>query len=182
MGIDDGDLERPGIVHRLDKDTSGVLLLAKNPEAKAYLQKLFKERLISKTYVALVSGRLKDPEATIKLPIGRNPRVPTKRTVIPGARAAVTHYRVVKEFPGASLLEIDLQTGRTHQIRVHFSHLGHPVVGDVMYGAKPAQGMDRQFLHASQVKFELPDGQEVIIHSPLPADLAGYLEKLEREL
>jgi 23S rRNA pseudouridine1911/1915/1917 synthase len=176
----DADSERPGIVHRLDKDTSGLLVLAKNPTAKAFLQDQFKQRTIAKTYLALVRGRLSEPEAVIRLPIGRNRNQPVKRAVVPGARPAETAYRVIREYPGATLVEVTLHTGRTHQIRVHFSHLGHPVLGDTMYGERQRSvGLGRQFLHAARLGFTAPSGRAVEVESPLPADLAAFLERLD---
>jgi len=178
-GVIDDDSLRPGIVHRLDKDTSGAMVIAKNPAAKEELQRQFRSRSVRKTYTALVRGRLQEPEAIVNLPIGRNRKRPVERAVIAGGRAAVTHYRVVATYPGASLLDIDLQTGRTHQIRVHFSHIGHPVIGDNLYGAKAAvPGLARQFLHASALAFTSPSGTAVEVTSPLPADLQTYLDSL----
>jgi len=178
-GVVDEDQLRPGIVHRLDKDTSGVMVIAKNLAAKKELQRQFRSRSVRKTYTALVRGRLKESEAIVNLPIGRNRKRPVERAVIAGGRTAVTHYRVVATYPGASLLDIDLQTGRTHQIRVHFSHIGHPVIGDNLYGSKTAvPGLARQFLHASKLAFTSPNGTAVEVSSPLPADLQTYLNKL----
>ena len=180
-GVKDDDGLRPGIVHRLDKDTSGAMVIAKHPAAKAELQRQFRSRSVRKTYTALVRGRMQEPEAIVNLPIGRNRTRPVERAVIAGGRAAVTHYKVVATYPGASLLEIDLQTGRTHQIRVHFSHIGHPVLGDHLYGSKTAVlGLPRQFLHASKLAFTAPSGQAVEVTSPLPSDLQSYLDSLDR--
>lgn len=174
-GVTDSDPERPGIVHRLDKDTSGLMVLAKTPEAKAFLQQQFRNREVGKTYIALVQGRPTHEEASIKLPIGRDRREPVKRAVVPGAREALTHYRVLEELPGASLLEVQLHTGRTHQIRVHFSHTGHPVMGDALYGKNRVKGLKRQFLHASGLRITLPNGQRKSFQSPLPPELEDYL-------
>lgn len=181
-GVVDDDIERPGIVHRLDKDTSGVLLIAKHPKAKAYLQDLFRHRRIKKTYMVLVRGQLTAGEATIRLPIDRSRKQPTKRAVVPGGREAITHYRVREQLPGASLVEVQLETGRTHQIRVHFAHLGHPVLGDDMYGVKLDKRLERQFLHASQVQLATMRGDNITITSPLPSDLADYLDWLRDEV
>lgn len=176
--VDDDDRERPGIVHRLDKETSGVLLIAKHPRAKQWLQKQFHDRLVDKHYEALVRGRLRQPEASIKLPVGRSRKYPTKRAVLPGGRMAVTHYRLRRQYPGASLVDVKPETGRTHQIRVHFAHLGHPVIGDSLYGAaEPA--LRRFFLHAASVSLISPAGRRVTIRSPLPAELKAYLAALE---
>ncbi|HUC20882.1 MAG TPA: RluA family pseudouridine synthase [Candidatus Polarisedimenticolaceae bacterium] len=178
-GVVDTDDERPGIVHRLDKDTSGVMLISKHMEAKAFLQRQFKQRGVEKTYIALLRGRLREPHAIIRLPIGRHRKQPVKRAVIPGGREAVTEYWVRETYPGASLVEIRLHTGRTHQIRVHFSHLGNPVIGDTFYGEKqrPA-GLTRQFLHAAKISLELPSGKRVTVESPLPPELESFLQNL----
>jgi 23S rRNA pseudouridine1911/1915/1917 synthase len=178
-GVEDKDTVRPGIVHRLDKDTSGVMIIAKNEVAKEFLQRQFRKRSVDKHYLALVRGRMTEAEAEIRLPVGRDRRAPVKRAVVPGAREAITAYRVAHEYPGASLVEIGLKTGRTHQIRVHFSHLGHPVVGDTLYGeAKGPAGLSRQFLHASSLSIELPSGQRISVVSPLPPELKQYLQHL----
>jgi 23S rRNA pseudouridine1911/1915/1917 synthase len=179
-GVIDSDTERPGIVHRLDKDTSGLLVLAKNPAAKADLQRQFKARTVAKTYLALVRGRLTESEAVIRLPIGRSRSQPMKRAVVPGMRASETAYKVVREYPGATLVQVELHTGRTHQIRVHFSHLGHPVMGDTLYGdrQRPTE-LHRQFLHAAKLGFRTPSGRQVQVESPLPADLEAFLTHLE---
>ena len=176
--VKDESQDRPGIVHRLDKDTSGVLLIAKHPKAKEYLQQQFRERKVHKTYLALVRGRMEPAEATIKLPIARDRKQPTKRAVVPGGRASVTHYRVMRQYDGYALLEIELETGRTHQIRVHFAHLGHPVVGDALYGGPSVPGLSRQFLHAANLKLIGPGGKQLDISSKLPPDLQGILDWL----
>ncbi|TAK89663.1 RluA family pseudouridine synthase [Patescibacteria group bacterium] len=181
QGVEDDDDDRQGIVHRLDKDTSGVMLLAKNPKAKAYLQQQFRERKVDKRYIALVRGRLNEDEATIKLPIGRNRTTPIKRAVLPHGRQAVTHYQVLERLAGACLVSIGLETGRTHQIRVHFAHLGHPVVGDTLYG-EPTPGLNRQFLHAEQIEFVAPSGKTVKVSSPLPQELSDYLDALRNKV
>jgi len=182
-GVEDGDTERPGIVHRLDKDTSGVMVLAKHPHAKTFLQKQFKDRTVAKTYIALVRGRLDHDQAIIRLPIGRDRKTPVKRTVLSGGRAAVTEYRLIRAYPGASLVEIKLHTGRTHQIRVHFSHLGHPIIGDTLYGeAKRPAGLTRQFLHASQLELSTAKGVLVVVKSPLPTELQTFLLTLDNQV
>jgi 23S rRNA pseudouridine1911/1915/1917 synthase len=178
-GVRDNDAARPGIVHRLDRDTSGVMVLAKTLAAKADLQRQFKNRRVGKTYIALVRGHLSQAEAIINLPIGRDRTRPLRRAVVPGGRLATTQYRVVAEYPGATLVEIDLHTGRTHQIRVHFSHIGHPILGDALYGdTVPTPGLPRQFLHASQLALQLPSGRPMSFRSPLPLDLQIYLDSL----
>lgn len=182
--VEDSDSERPGIIHRLDRDTSGLLVLAKHPAAKAALQQLWQDRHVRKTYQTLVVGQPQPAEATIKLPIARSRRTPTKRAVVPGGREATTHYRTLAVYPGASLLEVDLETGRTHQIRVHMAHIGHPVVGDALYGGMPSKtsplpALARQFLHASRLEFVGPSGQNIDVSSSLPPDLVSYIELIE---
>lgn len=172
--VEDTDTERPGIVHRLDKETSGVLVIAKTPESKDWLQKQFQERKVDKHYVALVAGRLKEHEATINLPIGRSRKQPTKRAVLPGGRPSVTHYKVEREIDGATLVDVVLETGRTHQIRVHFAHIGHPVIGDDLYG-NPDPKLHRFFLHAASISIDSPSGRRMTINSPLPTELKTYL-------
>jgi 23S rRNA pseudouridine1911/1915/1917 synthase len=174
---------RPGIVHRLDKDTSGLLVVAKNEAAQASLAGQLKEREVYKVYLALVRGRVEPPQGVIDAPIARHPRRRQRMAVVEGGRAAQTRYRV-REFlhddDGAaySLVEVEPLTGRTHQIRVHFASIGHPVVGDRLYGkASPLVG--RQFLHAWRLGFRLPaSGRYQEFESPLPGDLAGALRAL----
>lgn len=177
----DPDPDRPGIVHRLDRDTSGLLVVAKTAEAKAYLQSQFKARLIQKKYLALVCGHPKLPEATVKLPIARAKANPTKRVVASSGRDAETAYVEQARYSGFSLLEVAPKTGRTHQIRVHLAHLGHPVAGDSVYGGKTAV-LKRQFLHATELDFSGPDGQAYHFTSPLPPELAVFLAKLEEKV
>jgi 23S rRNA pseudouridine1911/1915/1917 synthase len=176
---------RPGIVHRLDKDTSGLLVVARSERARASLIHQLKEREVHKTYLALVQGTPKPPQATIEAPIGRHPRNRKKMAVVAGGREAETRYRVreVLESPSAdrrsfSLLEVEPVTGRTHQVRVHLAAIGHPVVGDGVYGRRsPLVG--RQFLHAWRLAFELPSsGRLVEFESPLPTDLRAALRML----
>lgn len=177
--INDPDPIRPGIVHRLDKDTSGVMILARNPTTKEFLQAQFKARTVQKTYVTLVWGRLNHPQARIELPIARKPQRGNEMKIAHGGKMAVSQYQVVQEFDQYSLLEIDLQTGRTHQIRVQLEHLGHPVVGDTQYGRKPMPaGLDRQFLHAKRLSCEIAKGQSREFTAPLAPDLQSFLESL----
>jgi len=187
-----GDPLRPGIVHRIDKETSGILLVAKNDFAHAKLADSFRERTIQKTYIALVQGILAEERGRIELSIARDPvrrnRMTAKRTAsLPNARVARTDWRVLARIDSTTLVEVQLHTGRTHQIRVHFSALRHPVVGDTLYGASgqlqvgniflPALG--RNFLHAAKLGFQQPrTGQTIKLTAPLPAELRGYLEKL----
>ena len=170
---------RPGIVHRLDKDTSGLMVVAKNDRAQRSLSHQMKERQVHKTYLALVHGVPKPREGTIEAPIARHPKNRKKMAVVSGGRDAVTRYRV-KEIAGAhySLLEVEPVTGRTHQIRVHMSALGHAVVGDATYG-KRSDIVDRQFLHAWKLAFAMPLGGRIVeFESPLPPDLRQALEAL----
>ncbi|MFC1655321.1 RluA family pseudouridine synthase [Patescibacteria group bacterium] len=185
-----GDL-RPGIVHRLDKDTSGLIVVAKNNEIHEYLVDLFKNRNIEKTYTALVFGHLNPEDGTIDSPIMRGKRNPTKMFLAPEdeGKHAVTTYHVDEhlQFEGhkLSLLAVQIQTGRTHQIRVHCNSIGYPVVGDPVYGNKKFNdavmgdlGLKRQFLHATQLKFVLSNGEEIVVKTKLPNDLKGVLDKL----
>lgn len=181
--VRDDDAERPGIVHRLDRDTSGVMVVARNPKAKAFLQAQFTGRKVKKTYLMLVRGTPKDLEAVIKLPIGRSKARPTSRTVRASGKEAVTRYKVLERLSGYALIEAQPETGRTHQIRVHFAHLGHPVVGDITYGDKQRpRGLSRQFLHAASLTLTLPSGTVKTFHSTLPNDLEEFLLQLKKQL
>ncbi len=176
-----GGTVRPGIVHRLDRDTSGLILVAKNERALVNLQAQLKNRQIEKEYIALVHGRLPQKEGVIEAPIGRDPRDRTKMAVVPGGRPAVTRYRVLEELPTFTLVAAYPVTGRTHQIRVHFAWIGHPVVGDQVYG-RDRTGLRRQFLHAARLKFRHPrTGEWIEVRSPLPAELQGFLNNRRRE-
>jgi len=175
----DDDPDRPGIVHRLDSDTSGVLVLARTTVAKEVLQKQFRDHTIAKTYIALVTGHLKDDAAVIRLPLARSPKDPLKRIPTPGGKDAETTYRVLEEFDGYSLIEVLPKTGRTHQIRAHMAALGHPIAGDRRYGGVPApKELKRQFLHAASLEFNLPSGRRERFEAPLAPDLAAVLAKL----
>ena len=172
---------RPGIVHRLDKDTSGLLIVAKNDQALRDLQSQFKARTVHKTYIALVEGVLEAASGIIDAPIGRDSRHRQRMAVIPGGeRTAQTNYRVREYFPRHTLVEAEPVTGRTHQIRVHLAFIGHPVVGDPVYGHRhKSLPLDRQFLHAAKVRFALPgSGEQVEFESPLPDDLQAILQQL----
>jgi 23S rRNA pseudouridine1911/1915/1917 synthase len=174
----ESDSLRPGLVHRLDKDTSGLLVVAKNRPAQAALSEQFKSRVVSKTYLVLVRGRLTPEAGVIEADIGRDPRNRQRMAVVAGGRAARTEYRVARYFRDHTLLEIRPQTGRTHQIRVHLAAIGFPVVGDAAYGVK-SRYVGRQFLHASRLGFRLPSsGRYVEFESPLPEDLARTLEEI----
>ncbi len=178
-----GAAERQGIVHRLDAGTSGLMIVAKSDLAYSALKRAFKERTVTKTYHALVQG-LPDPSTgTIDAPIGRHPKADYKFAVLAEGRPSVTHYQVIEAVRGASLLRVDLETGRTHQIRVHTSAIGHPCVGDLTYGADPvlARRLDlqRQWLHAMALGFHHPrSGEWMEVASEYPADLATALERL----
>lgn len=173
-----GGVMRPGIVHRLDRDTSGVILVAKNDAAHQSLARQLKERTVEKTYVALVEGTPKPTEGIIDAPIARDPRRRERMAVIEGGRDAVTRYRVTERFEGASLVEAHPKTGRTHQIRVHLAAVGHAIVGDRVYG-KASPFVARQFLHARRVAFDHPrTGERMIIEAALPRDLEVALKRL----
>ena len=173
-----GERLRPGIVHRLDRDTSGLLVVARNERARADLVRQLKQREVSKTYLALVRGVPTPPQGTIEAPIGRHPRNRKKMAVVAGGREAETRYRLREEIDGMSLLEVEPVSGRSHQIRVHLAAIGHPVVGDGVYG-KRSEIVGRQFLHAWRLAFDLPSsGRRVEFESPLPADLRAALARL----
>ncbi|MGQ0548064.1 MAG: RluA family pseudouridine synthase [Armatimonadota bacterium] len=175
-----GGADRPGIVHRLDKDTSGLLVVAKTEVAGRGLQAQIQSRRARREYLALVHGRLRRPSGVIDAPIGRDPRHRTRMAVVASGRHAVTHYRVAETFEDATLLEVRLDTGRTHQIRVHLAHLGHPVVADPVYGRRPNPwGMRRQALHARTLAFTHPiSGAALTFRAPLPADFEEVLRAL----
>ncbi len=171
---DAGDL-RPGIVHRLDKDTSGLILVARNRAAQAHLAAQFAARTVAKTYLVLVRGTLTPERGVIEAAIGRDSRNRQRMAVVEKGRAARTAYEVKKVFRGYTLAEIHPETGRTHQIRVHLNAIGYPVVGDATYGV-PVPFLDRQFLHAHKLTFRLPStGEDVTFTSPLPPDLENAL-------
>jgi 23S rRNA pseudouridine1911/1915/1917 synthase len=173
---------RPGLVHRLDKDTSGLIILAKNEKAQVALQEQFQNRSIDKTYIALVDGRPSSPSGRIDAPIGRDPRERKRMAVVRAAkgRAAVSEYRIVEEFPKYTLLEVNPHTGRTHQIRVHLAFIHCPVVGDRVYGHRnPSLAIERQFLHAARLGLRLPgEGEMRYFEAPLPPDLLDVLNHL----
>jgi len=172
------DRLRPGIVHRLDKDTSGLLLIAKNRKSLADLSQQFKERLVKKVYLVLVKGHLKPDSGAIEAPIGRDPANRKKMAVVSSGREAQTEYKVIKYLNGYTLLEVILKTGRTHQIRVHLAAIGFPVVGDSTYGVKSPH-LNRQFVHAHKLKFKLPSsGEYRQFTAELPDDLKQALNSL----
>ncbi|MFW0179495.1 RluA family pseudouridine synthase [Rothia sp. CCM 9418] len=178
-----GAAERRGIVHRLDVGTSGVMVVAKNEHSYSFLKRAFKERTVKKLYHTLVQG-IPDPlEGTINAPIGRHPGHEWRFAVVEGGRDSITHYQVVEAFGRASLVNVHLETGRTHQIRVHFSALNHPCCGDLTYGADPSLsahlGLTRQWLHAHILEFEHPvSGKNMTFTSEYPQDLEYALESL----
>ena len=181
LGLRGGDDEqRPGVIHRLDRDTSGLLVLSRSERAYASLGEQMRARRIEREYVALVRGRPPSRRGTIDAPIGRD-RNDVGRMAVGGRaeRPAVTHFELAEPLAGMSLLRLKLETGRTHQIRVHLAAIGHPVLGDPTYGASGAQlGLGRQFLHAARLAFEHPaDGHRVELSSELPPDLAEALER-----
>jgi 23S rRNA pseudouridine1911/1915/1917 synthase len=175
-----GGVERPGIVHRLDKDTSGLMVVALSPTAHRNLQRQLSTRTAGREYVALVQGRPKPAEGVIDAPIGRD-RGDRKKMATHGvaARAARTSYSVMEVLGPYSMVRAKLQSGRTHQIRVHFAAIGHPVVGDARYGGPALDGLERQFLHAVALTLESPStGEQLSFQSQLPPDLQGVLDRL----
>jgi 23S rRNA pseudouridine1911/1915/1917 synthase len=184
-----GEAPRYGIVHRLDKDTSGILLVAKSNEGLIFLQKQFKNREVEKKYLCLVEGAIEDASGTVKTLIARAKGDPRKqRSYSPinapkSAREAITEYKVLEKFENYTLLEVEIKTGRRHQIRCHFSYLKHPVAGDKLYSFKNSkipEGLTRQFLHAQQLKIQLSDGKIHEFISELPEDLKKVLNNLEK--
>jgi 23S rRNA pseudouridine1911/1915/1917 synthase len=174
---------RPGIVHRLDRDTSGLLMGAKHDGAQASLMTQLKARRIRKTYQALVAGEVAAAVGRIEAPVGRDPKHRTRMAVVPDGRPSITGYRVRERFTGWTLLELDLVTGRTHQIRVHLEAIGHPVAGDPVYGTGTSRrgpdGLDRLFLHAWRLELAAPgDGHLIRATAPLPAELSVVLDRL----
>jgi 23S rRNA pseudouridine1911/1915/1917 synthase len=181
-----GAAERQGVVHRLDVGTSGLMVVAKSEGAYSRLKQAFREREVDKTYHALVQGHPDPLSGTIDAPIGRHPTSDHRWAVVAGGRPSVTHYQVLEAFRGASLVEVRLETGRTHQIRVHFAALRHPCVGDLTYGADPVLaarlGLTRQWLHAVRLRFVHPTtGEPVEFTSDYPDDLARALDRLAAE-
>jgi 23S rRNA pseudouridine1911/1915/1917 synthase len=172
-----GDVDRPGIVHRLDRDTSGLMVVARSEEAHRRLQELVRKRELERHYLALVVGRPRSRRGRIEAPIGRDRRDPMRRSLDTDApREAVTHFEVVELFPRHALLDVKLETGRTHQIRVHLSAIDLPVAGDPVYGRPHELGLERQFLHAARLAFTHPfTGERVDVESSLPADLQTAL-------
>jgi 23S rRNA pseudouridine1911/1915/1917 synthase len=170
---------RPGIVHRLDQNTSGLMLVARNEETQRALAQMVKAREVEREYTALVVGHLESRTGTIDAPLGRHRRRRTRMAVRgTGSRGARTHFEVVEVMPADTLVHARLETGRTHQIRVHFAAIDHPVVGDPEYGTRGRHGLERQFLHASRLAFKHPTtGEQMEFASELPADLRAALEQ-----
>jgi 23S rRNA pseudouridine1911/1915/1917 synthase len=173
-----GEEGRPGIVHRLDRDTSGLMVVARTPEAHRRLEGLVRRRRLERHYLALVCGRPRSRRGTIEAPIGRDRHDPTRQSLDSTTpRDAVTHFEVVELLSQHALLDVRLETGRTHQIRVHLAEIGLPVAGDPVYGRAGELGLERQFLHAARLVFPHPfGGERVETESPLPADLAAALD------
>ena len=173
-----GGTVRPGIVHRLDKDTSGLIVVAKNEVAHRKLSEAMKARECKKVYLALLHGNVKLDEAAIDAPIGRDPANRKRMAIVATGRQATTRYRVIERLAGHTLVEAQLVTGRTHQLRVHFASIGHPPVGDSVY-SRTGSSLGRQFLHAHRLVFRLPSTDEYVeFESPLPQDLSSYLSTL----
>ena len=176
-GAEGGDDDRPGIVHRLDRDTSGLLVVARSDDAHARLQELVRERALTREYLALVAGRPRSRRGTIDAPIGRDRHDRLRHSLdTDSPREAVTHFEVEELLPAHALLRVRLETGRTHQIRVHLGAIDLPVAGDPLYGKPGDLGLERQFLHATRLAFEHPfTGEQVDVSSPLPPDLEAAL-------
>ena len=174
---------RPGIVHRIDKDTSGLLAVAKNDLAHAVLASQLKDHTMARTYELIVCGSFREDSGTVDAPIGRHPTDRKKMTVTErNSKRAVTHWEVVRRYRGYTHVRCKLETGRTHQIRVHMAHIGHPILGDTVYGRKkPELGQDSQCLHAGALCFKHPrDGRPVMVFAPLPEYFEKVIEKLEK--
>ena len=179
-----GGAFRPGIVHRIDKDTSGLLIIAKNDRAHLYLSEQLKDHPLARTYEAVVIGGLKEDKGTVNAPIGRSPKDRKKMAIVPDGRHAVTHYEVLARYPGYTHIRCKLETGRTHQNRVHMASLGHPIVGDEVYGpSKSKFDLQGQCLHARELTFLHPaDGQPRLVKSDLPDYFTDLLHKLGRNV
>ena len=172
---------RPGIVHRLDKDTSGLIIIAKNDIAHRKMSEKIQKHEVSKTYIALVRGIIKENEATINMPIGRSLKDRKKMDVVKNGKEAITHFKVIKRFDKYTLLEVKIETGRTHQIRVHLSHIGFPIIGDMVYSnGKNEFGVEGQCLHAKRLEFLHPiTEKKMILEAPLPEYFENIIKELE---
>ena len=177
-----GGTIRPGIVHRIDKDTSGLVIIAKNDNAHIKISKQIQDRKVSKTYIALVRGIIKENEATINMPIGRSTKDRKKMAVTKNGKEAITHFKVLKRYEGFTLLEVKIETGRTHQIRVHMAEIGYPIVGDEVYSnGKNPFNVKGQMLHAAKLEFIHPTtDKNVTFEAPLPEYFQEILKRLER--
>ena len=178
-----GGEKRPGIVHRIDRDTSGLIIAAKNDAAHLALSAQLKDHSLSRTYECLVTGNMKQDSGTVDAPIGRSSADRKKMAVVPTGRRAVTHWEVVARYPGVTHLRCRLEPGRPHQIRVHMAYIGHPILGDTVYGAKkPVPGLTGQCLHATGLRFIHPrTGEPVELHCPLPPEFTAMLQKLQNK-
>ena len=180
---------RPGIVHRIDKDTSGLLVVAKNDEAHVFLSSLLKEHGIKRTYHAIIIGHMKEQCGTVDAPIARHSVDRKKMAVVSGGREAITHYEVIEEYAGYSYIKLNLETGRTHQIRVHMSYKGHPIIGDTVYGGGKtqfekanAQLLDGQILHAKELSFPHPKTKEIMrFECDLPSNFKALIQRLREK-
>ncbi len=182
LGAAGGDADRPGIVHRLDRDTSGLMVVARSPDVHGLLTDLIRRRRVDRRYLALVRGRPRSRTGRIEAPIGRDRRDRTRMSLDTATpRDAVTWFEVREHVDEHALLDVRLETGRTHQIRVHLAAIGLPIAGDPVYGVGGDLGLDRQFLHAHRLRFSHPvTGEEIDVRSPLPVDLADALERARR--
>ena len=167
------DTNRPGIIHRLDRATSGIMLGAKNAETASQLQKQFSKRKVKKTYIAIVKGTPKDREAHIELPIERNPNHPSQFRVGANGKYAATTYEVLESKNGKSMVKLMPETGRTHQLRVHMAHIGNPIIGDIVYG----KNADRMYLHAQRLEITIPGGERKVFEAPLPDEFQMEMDK-----
>ena len=177
-----GGVLRPGIVHRIDRDTSGLIIAAKNDAAHQALSAQLKDHTLARTYECIAVGNFRDDSGTVDAPIARDPRDRKRMAVVNGGREAVTHWEVLARYPGYTHLRCRLETGRTHQIRVHLAHLGHPILGDTVYGAKKSvPGLTGQCLHAVGLRFVHPrTGETVELSCPLPEEFTSMLKKIDR--
>ena len=177
-----GGALRPGIVHRIDRDTSGLIIAAKNDYAHQFLSAQLADHTLARTYECIVVGNLREDSGTVDAPIARDSRDRKRMAVVPGGRRAVTHWEVIARYPGYTHVRCMLETGRTHQIRVHMAYLGHPILGDTVYGAKkPAAGLTGQCLHAVGLRFIHPrTGEPVTLTCPLPDEFTAALRRIDR--
>lgn len=177
-----GGALRPGIVHRIDRDTSGLIIAAKNDYAHQFLSAQLADHTLARTYECIVVGNLREDSGTVDAPIARDSRDRKRMAVVPGGRRAVTHWTVLARYPGYTHVQCRLETGRTHQIRVHMAYLGHPILGDTVYGAKkPVPGLTGQCLHAVGLQFIHPRTKELVsLSCPLPGEFTAALRKVDR--